>query len=280
MGTSVSEEDSVEKTILIGPTSMEAGWLLQFVARARCRSRRYKTVIVYCEEGYEYLFEDFATKTISYKYKSGNRDRWLLNGKRLDIGREIVEEFRPDKIYGPNEKHCIKDFPEFFLYGRKSEEKKYNILIHARSLNQHDWIDKKAGGSRNYPLKKYNKLVSMFPKYLNVTMASIGSKGGAMHIPETVDLRGIPLEDLCNVMASSGVCIGTSSFPLHLANACGCKTVVFTDDSYQKSIGATNRKRYEKLWRFTKADVVVLDKWGWIPGVSVVAKSVWEAIFA
>ncbi len=278
MGESLSEQETATQTILIGPTSMEAGWMLQFAARARFRAQNYKCVVVWCEEPYAHLFSDFANKIITYAPKRGHRDRFLIDGKRMAIAPEIVKEVKPDKIYSPSQKHCVDDPAKTFVYGKKEKEKHYHILIHARDVEQHDWIDKKEGGTRNYPMERYIELVESFPSYMNISIASIGSLAGALKVPDTIDLRGIPINELCDRMASSDVCIGTSSFPLHLANSCGCRTVVFTDNSYQKSIGGTNRKRYENLWRVTNADVVVLDKWGWKPPVKEVLKVVTDFI--
>jgi hypothetical protein len=264
-------QEATDRTILIGPTHCEFGWLMMFVARARFRARQYGRVVVYCEEQVADLFRDFAVEIETYPAKKGWRDRWLFNGERMRVPQEIIDKYKPDKIYSPVNDHCIRNTPEFYRYGKPDAALKYDILIHARSRQGNDWIDKSVGGSRNYPINNYVKTIKELP---DLRIASIGSIKDAEHVPFTDDCRGIPLVLLMDILASSRVCIGTSSFPMHFANACGCPTIVFTDDAHQKSVGGTNRQRYEKYWRMTDAPVTVIDKYGWKPPRLEVLKAI------
>lgn len=272
MGKKDKGKEIPTDTILIGLHRGEFGWMLMYVARARHKSRNYKNIIVACEEGMEYLYEDFATKIHAYPYKTGWRDRFYFRARRCKTPTELILNHPDAKIYAPTNSHCIKDKPEYMKYGTLGNGKHYDILIHARSIIQGDWIDRKNKGDRNYSIKRYRKIIKIFPDSLKV--ASIGSRKGAKHISKTDDLRGMPLRELCDVMATSKMCVGTSSFPLHLAHACGCPVIVFTGRERQKCIKTTNRKRYIKLWRMNPGKITVLDRWGWKPPVDVVAETI------
>ena len=139
----------------------------------------------------------------------------------------------------------------------------YDLIIHARACkkyNQEKW---------NWPDKNYEKVL----KNLNPSkVCSIGTE--AHHIKGTEDLRGIPLKDLCDIMASSKVLLTPSSGPGHLASLCGLSHIIMTDNYYQKSIGGTNRDRYKYKWNRFKVKCRILDKHNWIPPVDLVTKEV------
>ena len=82
------------------------------------------------------------------------------------------------------------------------------------------------------------------------------------------------MEDLCDVLRSSEVCIGVSSGPMHLASLCLCKHVVWTDLKHQKAINGTNKDRYKTIWNPFQTKVKVIDKYGWLPPVDEIYKAV------
>jgi ADP-heptose:LPS heptosyltransferase len=271
----------MSRTLVAGPWLGEMGWeLCCWIPRVRYLSHRYKRTIVIIPKGHDYLYHDFADKIIHYD-KKGKKDRWKCKGKNPKIPKKIKAKYAGAKFYTPTEKHCLSTKKEWFKYGKlwSSLNCNYDILIHARSVKQNDWIDRKCGGDRNYPVKKWREVLLSLMAFTHergmvLAAASIGSKKGAHHIPGTTDLRGIPLDQLCTVMANSKVCIGTSSGPMHLAHLCGCPIVVFSDARKQKYIKGSNKVRYRKRWRAFDTPVKVLEHPKWRPSVDKVVRTI------
>jgi len=248
---------------------MEFGWLLQFQARARYKAKDYDNVIVYCEEGNEYLYQDFSTKIVTFKRKKGWRDRYMCGGSRLKIPKDIYLKYKADKLYTPTNDHCINDKAEFYMYGSNCMSR-FKILIHARNLKKGDWIDKACGGNHNWPTGKWDEFV----KRQDIPVACVGTKKGARLIEGTIDLRGSDMEDLCNIMYNADVIVGESSGPLHLASLCGCPQVIITHARPEKSLnGKTNKWRYVKGWNPFKTTVKVVEHPRWNPPVEKVLKA-------
>lgn len=110
---------------------------------------------------------------------------------------------------------------------------KYEILIHARGIRR------KAA----YNYKQWADVVSsVYPKN---AIAAVGSEHD-QHIEGVADERGIPLQDLMDLMAGARLVVGVSSGVMHLAAACGTPVVVW---GYSKThFGETLEKRYKETW--------------------------------
>lgn len=279
----MAEEKSPGSCLLVYGTHLEMFWMLAFIARARYKAQFFEHVVVRCEEPFPYLFKDFADEIITYPVKGGKRDRWLYNGHYPDvtiavseISQRLCKEYRHVKMFGPTEDRCKRKEATWFKYGQEGtlspliDPFPFHILIHARNLPK-VYYDKKYG-NRNWPVEKWNELVSRFKGRM---IASIGSTGGALHIDQTVDARGIPMDRLCRMMSISNVIVGPSSGPMHLASLCGCPHVVLTHDYKEHSLnGHTNKWRYEKMMNPFNAPCTILDKNRWNPPVDVVVKAV------
>jgi len=247
----------------------EFGWeLCAWIPAVRKRSREFDKTVIVCRTGHEYLYQDFADEFINHDPK-GNSDRWLLNGKKPKIPPKIIAAYPTATVMQPRWGNCTRWPREYFKYGYGATEEYYDVVFHARAMTKYHQ------SHLNYPVEWYVKVI----KELGIDplrCASIGSPTGAHHVPRTKDLRGADLDRLCRVLAHSKVCVGTSSGPMHLASLCGCQHIVITGREYQKSIKATNRKRYEKLWNPFKTPCKVLDKHNWQSPYHKVAKAVAE----
>ena len=257
------------KTLLAGPWLSEFGWEVAVcVPLVRKYSHGFGKTVVVCRTGHDYLYEDFADEIINYD-KSGLPDRWLLNGKKVNIPSKIIAKYPDATICRPRKGKCGTWQREYFMYGQDFEKdvESYKIVFHARA-------EKKYGQNHwNYPVPWYSEML----KIINIDprdCASIGTKSGASHVPETQDLRGSSLKRTCHVLANSCVCVGSSSGAMHLAHLCGCKIVVITGDEWQKSIGGTNKDRYYKIWRAWDTPVKVLGNEHWRSKPDKVAKAV------
>lgn len=263
-----------KKTLIFGPWIGELGHeVATWVPAMRYVAQRFNNVIAVCEPKHEFLYKDFITDFYNYR-ETGKKDRWLCGGykpKSLEIiMKDLMEKYPHAVYYKPSYDKCMKWPRKYKKYGEKRDNCVYDIVIHARSFNNNDWIDKDNGGSRNWPKENYERVVEAFQ---GRNICSIGSNSGAYHIKNTKDCRDIPLKDLSNILASSKICIGTSSGAMHFAQMCGCPILVWTDDKLQKSILATNKVRYEKLWNPKFAGVSVIDEFGWKPPVDVIIEA-------
>ena len=241
------------------------GWALcTWFPAMRHVSRKFDHTTMVVPTGWDCLVSDFADEIINHDPK-GKGDRWLIGGKKPTL------PFKPKGCwYQPSKEKCTKWKREYFKYGeRLFDQFSYDILIHARAKRTGDWIDK--AGRKNWTVRHYEKMLEMLPVQ---NVACIGSKDASYIIPGTEDLRGIPMKELCDEMASCKVVVGSSSGPMHLAHLCGAPIVVWTDDTYQKAISGTNRDRYKKIWRAFNSPVKVLDKWGWMPDPKIVGEHV------
>jgi hypothetical protein len=254
------------KILLAGPWLGEFGWeCAVWAPLIRRHSHKFDKTVIVCRSGHGYLYEDFAGAVIDYD-KKGLSDRWLFNGKKVDMPQNIAAMYPDATLCRPRQGKCMEWPREYYPYGTGQGEK-YDIVIHARAETKHGqkcW---------NYPIKSFLEVLNILGIDAG-RCASIGSVSGASYVPGTKDLRGIPLNRLAAVLSNSGVCVSPSSGPEHFAHICRCKTVVITSNEWQKSVGGTNKDRYYKLWRAWDTPVKVLDNDNWLPSPEKVAKAV------
>lgn len=258
------------KQLLARAHGCEFGWEICTVAPAyRHIAKKYDEVIIVCKPSHRYLYQDFATKFEDYD-KEGRSGLygWFFRDKAIGMPKQFTDKYPDADILCPSKRICTKAIREYKKYGTFDMASKYDIVIHARS-------EVKFGRTnRNWSDYKFWKLIKHIRKTKNVSVCCIGTKGGAYYIKGTEDRRGISIEELCNIFASSNICIGVSSGPIHLASLCGCTHMVWTDNKYQKAIKGTNRDRYERLWNPFKTACVVIDREGWKPHLETVEKEV------
>ena len=225
----------------------EFGWeVAVWVPRLRAMSREYDFVEVCCVSGHEALYEDFAD-VISWPnndFVINNRNMWLYNegnSYQFAVGKQGHTQ-----IVEPNRDICMGDYPsEYAQYGTKSGATKYDVLIHARAT------DNAGTGYRNY--HKWPDVVKLLD---GLRVACIGTQADYVCGD---DLRGIPLAELCDVMAESRCVVGSSSGPMHLAAFCGTPIVVWAEDTGGRVM--KNRTRYLTTWNPFGVKVEYIDSW-------------------
>ena len=92
--------------------------------------------------------------------------------------------------------------------------------------------------------------------------ASIGLDIASHHIKGTKDLRGLPLDLLCDYMASAHLIIGPSSGPIHLASLCGLKHLTWGLEH--------NLYRYKSDWNPHEIEMEYIISNNWDPKVETV----------
>jgi len=229
------------RTLLAGPWVGEFGWeLFCWQGHLRRIAKDYDKVAVACKPGHGGLYTDFADKIIEHPVSSGNTNMFMCESEHGNclygkydctdyIGGHFNIGFPID-----NPEHASVNFKnqEFMRYGSKSKSRMFDLVIHARSTS------KLGTNNRNWSKEKWKELVSLFP---DTSIVCIGSKEASLHFEGTTDMRGIPIDQLTDVLASSRVTVGPSSGPIHLASLCGCSHVVWSGSTH-------NKLRYEKYW--------------------------------
>jgi hypothetical protein len=165
---------------------------------------------------------------------------------------------------------------EYHKYGKRDKVWTSDLVIHARADTR-----EVIGENRSWPVERWQQLIKRLRDEGVVrTVIAIGSSEAAHKVPGTRDMRGVDSRLLADILASTRLCIGPSSGPMHLASLCGTPHLVWTDIR-QWNLGwrkGTNRERYESVWNPFKTPVTVLDSCGWQPDVDLVYSEVMKRL--
>lgn len=254
--------------LIAGPWLGEYGYeLCKWVPYIRYKVWQddFDHVIIICRSGHEYLYKDFAAKFYTDN-TAGQTTEWLIDSKTPEVKQETIDKIlqyydNPQYTIIQPSKDIRKNEDVFYLmYGEiKNAIEPIDILIHARST------DKYNTGYRNWPKSRWQEIIKKYPDY---KFASIGSIDESIHIPKTIDLRGITINKLCGYMKKARLLLSPSSGPAHLASLCGLPHIVWTDDKVHGVIGRhTNKDRYKHLWNPFNTLVSVIDT-SWRPSVN------------
>lgn len=235
----------------------------------RERAKFYDEVTIFCEKGFEFLYQDITKNIIPLYVPPGETNMWQRTGYTFDKGiytKYGITDFVDYDIL--DAKYCatVSITEQLFIKytcSLKTCNDVFPILIHARNTAKHNT------GYRNWSIEFWQEFISFFSDY---GVASIGSKAGAHHINNTIDLREIPLNLLCSYMSTAKVVVGPSSGPMHFASLCWTPHVVWSAKNAVALID--NRMRYEKVWNPLNTPVHVIDHEGWQPSVNTVVKAV------
>jgi len=251
--------------ILAGPWVGEFGWeLFCWQAYLRYISCLGNKIVVVSRKDSYLLYKDFCYKFIDFDPISKECDAYKCNNMTNDFS-DIYNSCKFDEYYDPRkglvyysgDKSLCKNFynQTFVKYGKVGTTKAYDIILHARS-------SVKCGTHfRNWGIEKWNDLVGLL-KNDGFSIASVGTISDALPIEKTDNLLGADLDRVTNIMANSGIIIGPSSGPIHLASLCGLKQVVWSEPK--------NKKKYLETWNPFKTKVAFYDKDWWNPEVNVI----------
>jgi hypothetical protein len=116
---------------------------------------------------------------------------------------------------------------KYIVYGRQLPEWQGAIVLHAR--------ERAYCQNRDWTRENWNQvgrwLASEFPRN---KIVCIGSLAESHAIEGCADLRGIPLQDVMNVLRSANVFIGQSSGPAHLSSHCGCPHIIWCEPGIEE----------------------------------------------
>jgi len=195
--------DKAVRSLFAGPYDYEFGHeLFSFQGYIRKLSRGYEKTVVCSKKCMEFLYKDFVDEFVPL----GNPDnRPQLGGAYKKV---TMEDCRAAVSSGTG---IFKYDQEFVQYGKQIDER-YDVIVHART--------KDMGGpmSINLEQEAYNILNKELS--LNYRVAFIGSKSDAYCPAGALDLRGIEMSRLVDIIYSSKLVVGQSSGPIHLASLC------------------------------------------------------------
>lgn len=251
--------------LLLGPYLGEFGYeLMHFQGAVRTflteNRHKYKQIIVGCRQGNEYLYE-LATDFYHPNVYPLDTQGMCCRGVTPLFPAPYIRIFNPCKVMHVKEVPQIQTHKKFGVAGAVSG---HDILFHARNSFKY------STASRNWIPESWPLLIEQFK---GLRMGCIGTKAEALHIKGTEDLRGMPLSQLVDVIASSKVVVGPVSGAMHLTALCGTPHVVWTNTAKWAGVG-TNRNRCENLWNPFKTPVKVIDEYGWKPSIDVVFSAI------
>ena len=240
-----------------GPWIGEFGWeVCVWQAYLRELSHDYDKMYISTFPGMEPLYSGFHCETefLPHKHK-GRALEWRLDKLKEPIDFELPPLGDPMGRLKPIKQYRVDG--EFIRYGTPTPGGP-EVLFHARGIQR--------GNSKNWHVKKWADLATNFK-----SSASIGTAED-IHVEGTEDLRGIPLLELMNVIASAEVVVGQSSGVMHLASMCGTRQVVWGDDKTHFS--ETLEMRYRETWNPLGTPVSWVHTKNWNPTVNEVLDGV------
>ena len=231
--------------------------------RLRFLARGYDRALVVCRPGHEALYQDFAT-VLSYPHSLP------LETNMHTCGGDFVYRESVEPLLGYHDGRippCSRIAK--FLWGRPlarqpasfrqqlflplgSPRRDFPLLLHARQAYHVNTA------RRNWPLAEWERLLERLP---SLPRASIGQPAQALHLPGTIDLRGLPLSELCDYLAGARCLVSPSSGPVPLAALCRCPHVTW----FGLGKKASDAVRYRETWNPFATPCEVLYDRHWRP---------------
>lgn len=261
--------------LLAGNWCGEWGWeIMSWQGHIRKLAEIYDTVIVSAPPSHEALYTDFCDTYLGHVLP-GDKDCWKLHGdERLKGALESELEAMAKGLGAHRVKPAGYVQPEtqkFIAYGNPAavpEERIFDVLFHFRL--RHD-----RGQERNTPDALARDIRKRIPN--NLRVACIGSKEESLSYPGYVDLRGIPLQELMDVISRAYLLTGPASGPLVLSALCNTPTVSWSSKRWYSAVRMNNRERMVTGWNPFNVPCRVIDEFGFAPPAAEAAKAVIES---
>lgn len=145
---------------------------------------------------------------------------------------------------------------EFHKYG--TPRRQFDILIHARGLSRKVAIN-------------YRRWPEVVGSLEGLAVGCVGTERDHL-IAGCTDLRGIPLDELMDLMAGATLVAGQSSGVMHLAAACGTDLVVWGDR--RTYFWETLEQRYKVTWNPFNVAVGWIDADNWQPDPQAICEQI------
>jgi len=247
----------MSKIAFAGPWVGEFGWeIMTWQSYLRKKSHNYDRMIISTFPGMEALYTGFHCAVEFMPHRQTERALDWRDVSNVEHG------FNPANFTCPVERiEPIKQYRtdgEYVRYGTPRDTG-IEVLFHARGIQKSTF--------KNYPIEQWNDIAAAFPK-----AASIGTMDD-MFLEGTEDKRGIPLQELMDLMASAQVVVGQSSGVMHLASLCGTRQVVWAEDN-KTYFNEKLEQRYRETWNPFNTPVSWVNTANWDPNTDDVILAV------
>jgi hypothetical protein len=223
-------------------------------ARAVAQRENWSEVIVATYPDRFFLYEDFATSFVPYRPQTINALGRSCLGHRYDgVHRDFIDEAAGDVHLTPMLdreawRAIKKDSLARGIHIDLGElgtapPRHYDILVHARATTKTSPFEK------NWSMAAWEELVAALDSKYSI--ASIGVREGASHVPGTADLRGISLRHLAGYCHRARLVVGPSSGPIHFGMLCSVPVMTW----------ANRNKSYRRQWNPLQVPLSVLLDW-------------------
>ena len=276
----------MKRTLVCGPWFGEIGLFVMWVGGCRYMAKRgqWDRVVVIGPTGWGAMVQDFADEYVAHPFtgiiacgchgKQGTEPpmeaveacvREAAQGKPY-TWFPAVETHPVDTHPGNRFREPMGDRAIHIAYGTQRAKYKDCVVFHARW--RLEW-----GDDRNWPAERWAALMGeLKAAHPTLRVACIGSREGAMLVNGADDYRGIPVDELLDLLASARLVVGPSSGPLHLASLCDTPHVTWVGYGEKKRPILVNR--YMRDWRPHGTPLVCIAKADWNPPVA----TVWDAV--
>jgi hypothetical protein len=266
----------MKTTLVAGSWWGEFGWeIMSWQGYVRKTAEDYDQVVVSGPPGHGPLYADFCDTYLEHAL-TGDKDCWMIHGDQrlktmLEDGmQEMAVKLGADRIKPVG--YIPLSQQKFIPYGnatRTPPERRYDVLFHFRL--RHD-----RGQERNTP----DELAKEIRERLNgdLRLACIGSPEESICPAGYEDARGLPLDELMDVMATAFLVTGPASGPLLLASLCNTPTVSWSSKKWYSAVKMDNRERMTKAWNPFNVPCRVIDEFGFVPPAIEAVKAVREAL--
>jgi hypothetical protein len=237
---------SKENTLFAGPWIGEFGWeLFCWQGYLRARRHEFDKVIIASRPSMVPLYADFCDEFIPYTPQgtgiSGYKNDGHTDWPDISDQREY-REYISGRFYIGHNRDCpsrsSREFlnQEYFKYGTPDSALAGDVVLHIRQT------DKNHSERRNgWTIGTWQKFLRALRKTGSYKIICIGDPQSSGILEGCEDRRGLPMDQLFNLLAGSRMLAGPSSGPIHLGALCGCPHVVWSGDPL-------NRVKYEKFW--------------------------------
>ena len=230
-------------------------------------------VYMVAREGHQELYKDYVKEYISAE-SLGFKTEGETDGWRLDNQVPSLTVAQRDFIC-PGAKYvsavvCMQiSKQEFIKFSTSAPDEYPSVIMHGRSTTK--------GGTevRNWSEENWEELCENLG-YGREEIGFIGTSDSSIYRQGFYDYRDVPLDKLCDILASAKLVVGPSSGPMHLASLCGTPHLIWTDDKFWGACEGTNRERYETNWNPHGTKAIVLDQDNWQPSVDTVEQAIKE----
>ena len=221
------------------PWHGEFGWeVASWVPSCRAKAKGCDEVIASSFEAMAPLYADFVTEFRAHDGKGR--------------GLNYPKQYRPKPA-------------EYFKYGNAGDSRySCKILVHARGIRR----------KANINYRRFLDLTMLLPQVY--TVGWIGTAEDD-YIPCTgLDLRGLELQALMDLIARAKIVVGVSSGIMHLAAACGTSIVTWGDR--RTYFGETLEQRYKITWNPFNVRVGWLNADNWQPEPDAIIEKIKEIL--